>query len=328
MNPRRRRASRRANKASKLRHRKWARKTLVVGPFKPIDGDSVACTKAVINFLRKRGKEAFTLPTPVMYAQIAWILSQDDYHPAGITGGLTTDDLQKAYDDVIAVWRPDEIILVDGQLSTLGFDTRGVPVYTIDHHTHLGTKDDESAFIQEASSAGCLLIDHFGIYDPILVVSILTDTFWLRQHLPAQATIRLAKLVKRGVLTDDLLIDIQHRLMVRKDPHIVEALREGTMRVSKSRRTVYVVLKDSNAEIHRGCMGELGYFFDNICCVRGDGYVSFKLHERSEELPELAIKYGGGGHQDVAGGQLASSTDWDINNRLEQDFLRVAEPSA
>lgn len=327
MLPRKQRASGRPN-ASELRHQKWARKTLVVGPSKPIDGDSVACVKAIINHLRKQGKEAYTLPTPVMYAQLAWILSPDDYHPAGITGGLTTDDLQKAYDAVIASWRPDEIILVDGQLPLLGFDPRGVPVYTIDHHTHKGTQDDKDGFIQEAPSAGCLLIKNFGIFDAILVVSILTDTFWLRQHMPAQAACYLAKLVEHGCLTDDLLIDIQHKLMVRKDPHIVEALREGTMRISKSRKTVFVVLMEANPEIHRGAMGELGYFFDNICCVRGDGYVSFKLYERSKELPKLAIKYGGGGHEDVAGGQLASSSDWDVNNRLEQDFLRVAEPSA
>lgn len=311
-----------------LRHQSWSPRTLVIGPSKPIDGDSVACTKAIITHLRKLGKEAYTLPTPVMYAQIAWILSTDDYHPAGIADGLTTDDLQKAYDAVIAVWRPDEIILVDGQLPLMGFDPREVPVFTIDHHTHKGTADDASAFIQPASSAGCLLIDHFGILDAILVVSILTDTFWLRQHMPAQAAVRLAKLVEAGVLTDELLIDIQHKLMVRKDPHVVEVLREGSLRTSKSRRSVFVILKDPNPEVHRGVMAELGYFFDNICCIRGDGYTSFKLYVKSKDLPPLAIKYGGGGHEDVAGGQLAVPLDTETVNRLEQDFLRVAEPSA
>src|SRR4030095_6464548 len=165
--------------------RRWASRTLVVGPAEPVDGDSVSCTKALLNHLRKMGKEAYTLPTLAMYAQIEWILSVEDLHPAcfALTSEhLTTGDLQRAFDALIAVWKPEEIVLVDGPVSQLGFDPRGIPVVTIDHHTSNGARDDEQAYIQPAPSAGCLLIEHFGIYDPILLVSILADTFWLSQN--------------------------------------------------------------------------------------------------------------------------------------------------
>src|SRR5262249_13157967 len=62
--------------------RRWASRTLVVGPAEPVDGDSVSCTKALLNHLRKMGKEAYTLPTLAMYAQIEWILNAADLHPA------------------------------------------------------------------------------------------------------------------------------------------------------------------------------------------------------------------------------------------------------
>jgi endoglucanase len=42
-------------------------------------------------------------------------------------------------------------------------------------------------YIPPVFSVGCLLIDRFGIVDPILAVSILTDTFWFRQNMPAKA---------------------------------------------------------------------------------------------------------------------------------------------
>src|SRR5215470_10425560 len=133
--------------------RKWAAKTLVVGPSEPVDGDSVACTKALINHLRKLGLDAYTLPTITMYPQLQWILEPADLHPAcrqSATARLTTDNLQQAYDTLLEVWRPDEIVVVDGQDDRLGFDRRGVPTFTIDHHLDHGTRDDETACIQSA----------------------------------------------------------------------------------------------------------------------------------------------------------------------------------
>src|SRR2546421_720878 len=114
------------------RTRRWSRRTLVVGPSEPVDGDSVACTKALINFLRSRGLEAYTLPTLAMFDQLAWILERDDFHPTNQS--FVVRDLQKAYDALLGGWRPKEIVLVDGPRSRLGFDPRGVPVFNVDHH--------------------------------------------------------------------------------------------------------------------------------------------------------------------------------------------------
>jgi len=293
---------------SRLRNgRRWSKRTLVVGPSQPVDGDSVACTKALLQHLRKQGLEAFTLPTIAMYSQLDWILTREDFHPA--TLHLTGDkfvwaDLQAAYDALIATWRPDEIIVVDGQAKRIGFDTRGVKVYTIDHHVKPDVRqDDEHGFIQPAPAAGCLLIERFRIYEPILVVSILTDTFWLRHHEPARAARALSELTHHG-LSDDLLEHYQRKLRTRKDPDILDALKHADVRESDNEEAVFVVLKTNDPEIHRGVMGELGYFYRHIATVRGDGYVSLVTVDPHVDLRDLVAgfdKYGSaGGHKDSA----------------------------
>jgi hypothetical protein len=301
-----------------LRAARWQRKTLVVGPVQPVDGDSVACTKALISHRRQQGLEAYTLPTRAMYAQLAWILEQADYHPASLSLAsvdFTTDDLQAAYDAVLKVWRPDEVLLVDG--CKLGFDSRGIKVFTIDHHVNgVEVRDDDDAFIQAAPSAGCLLIDRYSIFDPILAVSILTDTFWLRHNQPATASRYLAILAENG-LTDAMLIEMQEKLMVRKDPRIVLGLQQADLRFAGD--CAMAVLKTVDLEVHRGVMGELGYFAKHVCVVRADGYVSFKTVDQSIDLRPLATKYGGGGHPTIAAAQMKSARP-DVIESLFLDF--------
>lgn len=297
-------------RALKSPGRRWAVRTLVVGPSEPVDGDSVACTKAMIDHLRKQGKEAYTLPTLTMYPQIAWVLESSDYHPEALSftaGSLTTDDLQGAFDHMIESWRPDEILLVDGPKHRLGFDPGPIATFTIDHHVDLGTRDDEEAFIQPAASVGCLLIEHFGVFEPILVVSILTDTFWLRQSYPARAARALALLTEHG-LSDEILTELQRKLMVRKDPKIIAALHDADIRISGDGTAIFATLKDSNPQIHRGVMAELGYFSGNIIAVRPDGYASMRTNAQNRSLQPLAAKYGGGGHRTFAAAQLAQVT--------------------
>lgn len=302
---------------SRLRHgRNWSKRTLVVGPKEPVDGDSVSCTKALISYLRKQGLEAYTLPTVTMYSQLDWILTAEDFHSQTLDltdGKLVYTDLQKVYDHLIAAWRPDEVIVVDGQKERIGFDTRGVKVYTIDHHVKPDVKqDDEHGFIQPAPAAGCLLIERFGIVEPILAVAILTDTFWLRHHEPSRAARALAELTRHG-LTDELFEDLQRKLRARKDPDILEALQRATVRKSDNEEAVFVVLADSDPEIHRGVMGELGYFFRHIATVRGDGYVSLVTVDPAVDLRELVArfaKYGSaGGHKDSAAIRINELSD-------------------
>src|SRR5262249_19990353 len=137
----------------------WSRKTLIVGPFEPVDGDSVACTKALINFLRSYGLEAFTLPTLTMYTQLEWILERSDFHSIETfqegTTRFLTGSLQKSYDRIFESWRPVEIVLVDGQKVRLGFDSRGVKLYCIDHHTGDQNKEVRGSLVRSAPSAGC-----------------------------------------------------------------------------------------------------------------------------------------------------------------------------
>jgi len=304
-----------------VRTRRWRKRTLVIGPSQPVDGDSVACTKAMINFLRKQGLEAFTLPTLAMYKQLAWILQRDDYHPSSLSTAnqdFVVTNLQAAYDALLESWRPDEILLLDGPLNRLGFDPRGITVFNVDHHIVDTEHDDRTAYVHVAPSVGCLLIEKYRIYDPILAVSILTDTFWLRQNMPARAAQFLSVLCKHG-LTDDVLADIQRKLMVRKDPQIVMAMNEAEMRIEGD--IAFVVLKNGRPEMHRGVMAELGYFCHHICVVRPDGYVSFKTENSEIDLRPLATKYGGGGHKTVAAGQLPDGFTAELLEALHADFV-------
>jgi hypothetical protein len=320
----------------RLRHgRNWSKRTLVVGPSQPVDGDSVACMKALIMHLRKQGLEAFTLPTITMYGQIGWILGNEDFHPASLAfsgGKLVTGDLQGAYDALIAEWRPDEIIVVDGQANRIGFDTRGVKVYTIDHHVKPDVRqDDENGFIQPAPAAGCLLIERFGIMEPILVVSLLTDTFWLRHHEPSRAARAIAELTRHG-LTDELFEDYQRKLRTRKDPDILDALKRATVLKSSNEEAVFVVLDTDDPEIHRGVMGELGYFYRHIATVRGDGYVSLTTVDPHVDLRDLVAqfaKYGSaGGHKDSAAISFTSIDEHLINALSIAYFAFIGEHGA
>jgi len=303
----------------------WSAKTLIVGPFEPVDGDSVACTKALINFLRGYGLEAFTLPTLSMYSQLEWILERSDFHPnqsfPSNTHRFVTDNLQSSYDQLLQSWRPDEIVLVDGQKERLGFDPKGVKVYCIDHHTGLGNDNDQEALIRKAPSAGCILIESFNILEPILAVSILTDTFWLRYNQPSSALKSFARLTQHG-LTDSLLAEYQQKLMVKKDAQILEAIRTSDVRFFLDGRAVFVVLTDPSPEIHRGVLGELGYFCDHICVVRGDGYVSMKTSSPDLDLKSLAMKFGGGGHSEVAAMKLDSSSPEAVE-QVYREFTRL-----
>ena len=317
-----------SRKKTQPTQRKWAKRTLVVGPSQPVDGDSVATTAALIDYLRKQGLEAYTLPTIAMYKQIDWILSKEDIHPlchSLLRDDLTTKDLQAAYDAVIAGWRPDEVVLVDGLEQ--GFDTRGVKRYRIDHHLGEhgeGACDNEDAYVKLAPAAACLLIERFGICEPILAIAILTDTFWFRHNMPAAAVSYMDKLVQNG-LTDELLADYQKRLMVRKDSRILRAIQKSEMRTAANGDAVFLVLEESDPEIHRGVMSELGYFCRHMCAVRGDGYVSFRTVDERIDLRPLATKYHGGGHANQAAGR-----DIDVENqaeleRLFKDFVAAVE---
>lgn len=305
--------------------RKWAKRTLVVGPVSPVDGDSVACCRALVDFLRAKGLEAFTLPTVAMYPQIQWVLSKAHLHSSShqlVCDKLTTPDLQAAYDALLKEWQPDEIILVDGQIDRLGFDPRGVRVFTIDHHTDNGTRDDKEAFIQPASSAGCLLIKRYGVYDPILVVSILTDTFWLRQNLPSEAIESLALLREHGGLTDQLLIDIQRQLKVPGDPAVIDAMRRCKLRTSCD-GAAFAVLDTDDPEIHRGVCAELGYFFNHLCVVRADGYASLRTSNDQVNLGVMAHgRWQGGGHPNMAAANLRDLTPATLD-ALYEDFLQT-----
>ncbi len=321
------------NTTSRLRHgRKWSKRTLVVGPSQPVDGDSVACTKALVQHLRKQRLEAYTLPTITMYNQIDWILESGDIHPSVLefTGGkLVSADLQGAYDALIAQWRPDEIIVVDGQANRIGFDTRGVKVYTIDHHVKPDVRqDDENGFIQPAPAAGCLLIERFRIMEPILVVSILTDTFWLRHHEPSRAARALAELTRHG-LTDELFEHYQRKLRARKDPHILDALKDADVRESDNEEAVFVVLGTDSPEIHRGVMGELGYFYRHIAVVRKDGYVSLTTVDPHVDLRDFVAKFekygSAGGHKDSAAINFKSINDGRIAELSEAYFAFIGE---
>lgn len=304
--------------AARLRTgRRWSKRTLVVGPSQPVDGDSVGCTKAMIIFLRKLGLEAFTLPTLTMYDQLDWILDKKDFHRATLSftkGSLTSDDLQGAFDALVAEWRPDEIVLVDGQPERIGFNPRGIPVYTIDHHIDAAheDQDDEKGYVKAAPAAGCLLIERFKIMEPILAVSILTDTFWLRHHWPARASQALATLTKHG-LTDELLEKYQRKLMVRKNPQILESLKNAHVVMSRDRKAVCVLMRERDPELHRGVMSELGYFFRHIATVRGDGYTSLRTVDPDVDLREFVKRFAhlgsAGGHANQSAIQFREITD-------------------
>lgn len=319
--------------ATRLRTgRSWSKRTLVVGPSQPVDGDSVGCTKALIEHLRKLGYEAYTLPTITMYDQLEWILTAQDFHPAALehtNNSQTTQDLQAAYDAVLRVWRPDEIVLVDGPPERIGFDTRGVKVFTIDHHVDARHREqnDENGYVTAAPSAGSILIERFKIYEPILAVSLLTDTFWLRNHWPARAAQTLAVLTKHG-LTDELLEDIQRKLMVRKNPHILEVLRESYMRISTDRKAVFVIMRENDPEIHRGVMAELGYFFRHIATVRGDGYVSLRTVDPEVDLRVLVERFAylgsAGGHANQAAIQIKALNEEATRVLAESFFAFVS----
>lgn len=304
-----------------MRARKWGKRILVVGPVSPVDGDSVSCCYAVVEKARANGLEAYTLPTVATYPQLDWILQKHHIHPAlhgMVSEKLTTTDLQACYDALLRVWRPDEIVLVDGQPDRLGFNPRGVKVFTIDHHVDNGVQDDQDAYIQPGSSAGVHLIKKFGIYDAMLVVSILTDTFWLRQNLPSEAIEALYLLRKYGGLTDEVLIDLQRKLRVPGDPRVIDAIRAGQMH--RTADSVFIVLKDTNPEVHRGVCAEMGYFFKHLCVVCGNGYVSFRTADPEVNVAVLAReRWSGGGHPNMAAGRVQVDKEEQLSN-LHEDF--------
>jgi nanoRNase/pAp phosphatase (c-di-AMP/oligoRNAs hydrolase) len=285
--------------------------------------------------LGKSGREAYTLPTLAMYKQISWIFSRTDFHFAVqdlMTSDFVTSDLQIAFDRLLQDWKPDEIVLIDGPRSRLGFDPRGIKVFTIDHHVDGASRDDDEAYIQQAPSAGCLLIEHYGVYDPILSVSILTDTYWLRQNEPARGAHYLDMLVDHG-LTDEQLAEIQRKLMIKKDPSIICAIHDALLRTTGD--AVFAVLKTDNKELHREVMSELNFFARHICVVRADGYVSLKTNDRSIDLRPLAQSFGGGGHANVAACHLSEfegSTEQSLRDqaveRLYAAFMKLVGSEA
>lgn len=307
----------------KLSRRHWAKRTLVVGPEQPVDGDSVASTRALIHYLRKSGKEAYTLPTRSMFRTLDWILTEAELHPSmlSIVGpGLTCDNLEVAYQTLLLSWVPDEIVVVDGRPERIGFNPGAVPVYTIDHHGD-EFRDDDEAYLKSAPSAGCLLMERFGIYEPILAVSILTDTYWLRQNQPARAARYLAALTEHG-LTDELLEYYQARLIDHKEPRSLYALKNADIRFSEDGELAFAVLADADPVLHRAVSGQLTYYSRHSCTVRGDGYVSFRSSDPCVDLRPLARKYGKGGHPRQAAGQVDPG-DRSCMERLFQDFIEL-----
>lgn len=301
-------------------HRKWKRRTLVIGPAQPVDGDSVACTRALVEHLRKLGLEAYTLPVLSMFDQLSWILEPGLLHPSCLSladAQLVTRDMQAAYDELLKIWRPDEIVYVDGSPSQLFLDTCGVPLYRIDHHLKPGeqAQDDEHGCVMKAPATGCVLVEKFGIYDPILAVSILTDTFWLRMNMPAKAIESLAMLHARGGLTDELLEEIQRKLRPLKSVEILFEMRRCQMHVVGE--SVFAVLTTADPELHREIVGVYGYYFRHICVVRADGYVS--LRSQTIDMRPLASKHGGGGHAQMAAIPL-TTVDATTLAALQSDF--------
>jgi phosphoesterase RecJ-like protein len=256
------------------------RDSLVVGHINP-DGDALSSIKAVLNYLRAQGKNAYAKVVGTVPDYLSWILSEND--------------LPKKIPNV------EQTIVLDCGPSEdrVGFKIEG-PIVNIDHHiTRIKEHNPrkKSYILDRCSVASALILD-FGIVDEILLVGLYTDTLFMRswnELLAAAGKIEIGDERAEQILTSI------------KPSRYMRALKGiQTAKFTQCRNGFLIAeVEDSDATVVSEIMDTLFRYSQNVCLVDGENRARLRTSNKalieSGRLAHLADILGGGGHNFAAG---------------------------
>lgn len=290
-----------------------ARKVLIAGHRNP-DGDSLSCCVAISNLYKRRGSEARVWISGEVPTFIHWMV-----------------DLVAVETDPDA-YAPDLLIIVDTPatsenvgLNLAKLQSEGARIIGIDHHNdkrsrkpiYLSRKNihrlnqtlGDMDFVQMVQSyrisTASILIDYFGMTDPILYVGLRTDSGHFTRN-----TLECMRLATRLHITNEQ-IDAYHLKMKsgRKNPRVLEHIkRNGIQPIAGGRQEgLHVIgIEEESKEVAKELLGILKMFYANVGVVWKSG---MSLRSENLDVSSIASLLGGGGHSRAAGSSNVSLDD-------------------
>jgi nanoRNase/pAp phosphatase (c-di-AMP/oligoRNAs hydrolase) len=265
------------------------RDSLVVGHVNP-DGDSLSSIKAVINWLRKNGKNAYTRLEGKVPEHLSWIISENDI--------------------VDYIPEVEQIIVLDCAPNSkrVGFEF-SQPCVNIDHHfirKNEHSSKDNIYVLNRCSTASALVLD-FKIFDPILLVGLYTDTLFTRSLNEVFETFK--ELEIEDDVAEEILSAIKpHRYM--KALHGIQNAKIHTCRNG----FLIAEIEETDQGVVSEIMDTLFKYSENVVLIDGLSGARLRTSNKqlieSETLSEVANIFSGGGHPfaskcDVSGKKTA-----------------------
>lgn len=289
-----------------------AKRVLVVGHRHP-DGDSLACCVAVCRHYTRQGVEAKMWICGEVPSYLQWM-----------------PDLAEQESDPFSS-SPDLLIILDTPAlqANLGFDFQklqksGTKVIAIDHHAdrrirkpvylsrrnipRLNQTLEQTEFVEIVQphkvSTASILIDYFGMKEPILYVGMRTDSGNFTRD-----TLECMRLVTRLCITNDQIQEYHRNMKPRpKPPKVLQHLKaNGIQPISGKQGELHLMgIEEDSKEIAKQTLGILRMFFPNVGVVWKSG---MSLRSEDVDVSSIADSLGGGGHSRAAGSSEVSVND-------------------
>lgn len=286
---------------------KLAQEPIAICGNKIPDGDSVGSIVAVMNFLSSEKKKASALFFQEPVDTLEWMLDGIDYL-------LFEETNLQSFKTLIVV---DDIF--DSERLGLPCSFEG-DVITIDHHLSNKEKHKgENVFWMDVPATACVLIEH-GIYDPMLYVSMYTDTVSFTRRF-TEVLPYVSILVGALNLIDK---EIESYLLKLQSGISFDSLKalcllsitayNGVVKADGSEVIAIVAVSDGDLSenTYRQLIGTLRRYGNFIVLVNSESRKVSVRNETSLDALGLVGLWGGGGHKAACGMTLNKPVGLDV----------------
>lgn len=287
---------------------------LVVGHMHP-DPDVISSAAVLLNYFEKIGKPAMFSYTGDFPVEFLWCFDKNVHpsapSPASFVGGVDIDELD--YGSLIVVDSIDDSV-------RLGFNPKDVPTLVLEHHisSRDRAEDSDKYLFSDSPSTASLLYDIFGLDDSLIYVGLYYDALFYNARVK-ECGYYLDALRS---ITDEVIEQYHSLLHVRKDPSIIDSIRNAAvyLRHLDNGLVLGLITSDGPSE-HK--IPLLLFFLDYVDVLvlfnSKTGHISFRLSKKIQvNLSQFVKPKGGGGHKGAAGMNLASDESF---QELMQEFM-------
>lgn len=251
-------------------------KNTVITAHKTPDGDALASSVAIYDFLISKNKQAVLRFSGEIPKNLEWIIGD-------------RETVKKIPDWV------ENIVVLDcaPTQSRLGWDLPdGVPIFNIDHHANrLEYNDpDNDIHIIKSCSTASLLFNYFGIRNDILSVGVYTDTMFTKSFTEVYYFLLQLN------IDEEKISEYISRINANPDRKLWKMFNESNIHRCRN-GFIIVETKESAPDIIESFMQILSKMSESVCLIFGpESIVKLRTSNPLLDVSTIASEFFGGGH--------------------------------